>query len=435
MASRADTRYGIWLASCVGSRPGAYSFLINEFGSALGVYRADVSRLKPAGVLTRTVIAALSEKDLSAASRIADYCAMNRITVLTPSDKGYPALLRDLPDLPAVLYVKGRLPDFSRIPAVAVVGTRKMTEYGMHMAYSMGYGLAKGGAAVISGMAAGGDSMAHCGALDAGGHTVAVLGCGVDRAYPTGNARLMEAIAERGAVISEYPPGTEVRKQNFPERNRIISGLARAVIVTEADSRSGALITAKRAKLQARTVFAVPGKVGDKGSAGVNSLIKDGADAATSAEDVLKEFLFLYPDAVRANAFTERTVEQAELSAAAYHADMGDYAKERKKRKKENEKSVPAPEIRIKDIEKDIYISKDREKEAPVTEAELSLIDDRTRAIFMSLPEAEFLPEEAANAEFDCVDIMCALTLLEVNGLVRAVPGGRYKARRVNTRK
>ncbi len=432
MASRIDTRYGIWLASCVGSRAGAYSELINEFGSARGVYDADFSKTRPLGAVTRKMITSLSDKDLSAASRIADFCALNRITVLFPDDDGYPALLRDLPDLPAVLYVKGRLPDFSHIPAVAVVGTRKMTEYGMHMAYSMGYGLAKGGAAVISGMAAGGDSMAHCGALDAGGNTVAVLGCGVDRAYPAGNARLMEAIAQCGAVISEYPPGTDIRKQNFPERNRIISGLSRAVIVTEADAHSGALITASRAKLQVRAVFAVPGKVGEKGSGGVNALLKDGAEAATSAEDVLKDFLFLYPDAVKANAFTERTVEQAELSAAAYGVDMGEYAGERKKRKDKEEKTAPVPEIRIKDVEKDIYISEDIEKDAAVTEAEFSLIDERTRAIFMSLPETAFLPDEAANAEFDCVDIMCALTILEVNGLVKAVPGGRYKARHRN---
>ncbi len=432
MASRSDTRYGIWLAMCIGSRAGAYSALINEYGSARGAYNADFSKAKPSNVITRKILSALSDKDLSEASRIADYCALNRISVLFPSDESYPALLRDLPDLPAVLYVKGRLPDFSRIPAVASVGTRKMTEYGMHMAYSMGYGLAKGGAAVISGMAAGGDSMAHCGALDAGGNTVAVLGCGVDRAYPAGNARLMEEIAQYGAVISEYPPGTEIRKQNFPERNRIISGLSRAVIVTEADAHSGALITAKKAKLQARAVFAVPGKVGERGSAGVNALLKDGAEAATSADDVLKDFLFLYPDAVKTNAFIERTAEQAEFSALAYGADMGDYARERKKRKDNEEKTAPVPDIRIKSIEKDIYISETADDDKPVTDAELSLIDDRTRAVFMSLPDTDFLPDEAANAEFDCVDIMCALTILEVNGLVKAVPGGRFKARHRN---
>lgn len=274
--------------------------------------------------------------------------------------------------------------------------------------------------------------MAHCGALDAGGNTVAVLGCGVDRAYPTGNARLMDALAERGAVISEYPPGTEIRRQNFPERNRIISGLSRAVIVTEADAHSGALITANKARLQARAVFAVPGKVGEKGSSGVNALLKDGAEAATSADDVLKDFLFLYPDAVTANASTDRTAEQAELSAAAYGVDMGDYARDRNKRAQMEKRERSVPEVRIKDLEKDIYISETASEEDFVTEAELALIDNRTRAIFMSLPDTAFLADEAANAEFDCVDIMCALTLLEVNGLVRAVPGGRYKAKRRN---
>jgi DNA processing protein len=250
--------------------------------------------------------------------------------------------------------------------------------------------------------------------------------------YPKQHAALYERIAKHGAVISEFMPSSSPDKYNFPIRNRIISGLCQGTLVVEGDRHSGALITASKARLQARAVFAVPGKVGEKGSSGVNALLKDGADAATSADDVLKDFLFLYPDAVTANASTERTVEQAELSAAAYGVDMGDYARERNKRMDKERRDHSVPEVRIKDLEKDIYISDKASEESFATEAELSLIDERTRAIFMSLPEGEFLPDEAANSEFDCVDIMCALTMLEVNGLVNAVPGGRYKAKRRN---
>ncbi len=422
-----DIRYGIWLSGCVERRKGAYSALMAEFGSAEAVYRADFSKIKTGGVYTRSLIAALCRKDISEAARIADYCVMNHITVLFPTDEGYPALLRDLPDLPAVLYVRGKLPDFSRIPAVGVVGTRKMTAYGMKMAYSVGYGLARGGAAVISGMAAGGDSLAICGALDGGGKVVAVLGCGVDRAYPAGNKRLMEEIIASGAVISEYPPGTDIRKQNFPERNRIISGLSRAVCVTEADTHSGALITAKWAKSQARELFAVPGKVGEKGSAGVNALLKDGATPLTHADDVLKNYAFLYPEAVRLSASEERTEEQAELSAAAYSVDMGDYGKEKEKQKKKEEKTAAMPQIRIKETENDINMNVS--EEPPATEAELELIDAKTRDIYLNLPEGEFTPDEAASRGYDCVDVMCALTVLEIQSLVKALPGGRYKAK------
>ncbi|MBQ7011470.1 MAG: DNA-processing protein DprA [Clostridia bacterium] len=428
MSGRA-IRYGIWLAGCVGSRPGAYGALISEYGSAEAVHRADHTKRKSGGPVSRGVIRALCDKDLTEAERIADYCAMKHITVLLPSDEKYPALLRDLPDLPAVLYVLGKLPDFSLLPATAVVGTREMTEYGMQVAYSVGYGLARGGSVVVSGMAAGGDSLALCGALDAGGIPVAVLGCGVDRAYPVGNAGLMREIAARGAVISEYPPGTQINRQNFPERNRIISGLSRAVCVTEGDTRSGALITARRAREQVRQVFAVPGNVGVKGSGGVNLLLKENAALLTSVDDVLRNYAFLYPDAITLGIDDAVDLERARASAEAHAVDVGRILKNSREKAKKNElETDEMPFVRIKAAESDINMT----EEEPVSDEELSLIDSRTREIFLSLPDGPFLPDEAVSGKYDVADIMCALTVLEINSLVRSVPGGRYLARKRN---
>lgn len=420
-------RCGIWLAECVGSKRGAYAALISEFGSAEAVYRADLSARNASGPITRSVLLKLNNKSLSRAERIADYCALKHIAVLFPGDDRYPAMLRDLPDLPAVLYVRGKLPDFSRVPATAVVGTRKMTPYGMQVAYNVGYGLARGGSVVVSGMAAGGDSLALCGAIDGGGACVAVLGCGVDRAYPPDNAYIMEEIAARGAVVSEYPPGTDINKRNFPERNRIISGLSRSVCVTEGDERSGALITAARAIEQGKRVFAVPRNLGEAGGKGVNRLLKEDASTLTGADDVLRDYAFLYPDVIVLGASEYCEPERARLSAKAHRVDVGPIMKKAEQDKKEEKEiSPPAPAVRIKETKSDINIS----EEPPVTEEELALIDGRTRDIFLSLPEGPFLPDEAVSGKYDVADIMCALTVLEISSLVKALPGGRFLAKK-----
>lgn len=419
--------YSVWLANAVSSRGDAYCRLIEKFGNARGVYAYAFEKEKADKLITRKMLRELKNKDLSEAVSIVDYCVTSRIGILTCTDGAYPRLLREISDFPALLYVMGNMPDFERFPATAVVGTRKMTEYGMHVAYQLGYGLAWGGSVVISGMAAGGDSMALCGALDAGGIPVAVLGCGLDRAYPAKNAKLMREIAAKGAVISEFAPGTEIRKQNFPQRNRIISGLSRAVCVTEGDEKSGALITARHAQSQAREVFAVPGNLGASGSAGVNMLIKDGASVLTGAEDVLRQYAFLYPAAVTLTPIEARSVDDALLSARAHAVDTGaldidvptdEYVAEEKR-----------PSVRIKERDCDINITVSDE-EKTVTEEELMLVDEKTREVFYALPEDEFAAESAVTKKLSVTDILCALTLLEINGLVRAIPGGKYvKAR------
>ncbi|MFU8826295.1 MAG: DNA-processing protein DprA [Brevefilum sp.] len=212
---------------------------------------------------------------------------LNRgIQVLTLPDEGYPALLKEIDQSPPVIYLRGSLTPADEF-AVAMVGTRRVTAYGQQVTRDISTYLAGHGLTIVSGMARGVDALAHQHALQAGGRTIAVLGCGVDVVYPPEHRQLAEAIIENGALVSDYPPGTQPEGINFPPRNRIISGLSLATIVVEAGERSGALITADFALEQGRDVFAVPGNVFSPASRGTNRLIQKGAYAMVSPQDVL----------------------------------------------------------------------------------------------------------------------------------------------------
>ncbi len=223
-----------------------------------------------------------------AAERELARCREMGVNLICQDDAEYPMLLKVIPDPPAVLFIRGTLQPRD-LNAVAIVGSRKCSLYGREQAERFGSLLAQAGATVVSGGARGVDSAAHRGALAIpDGRTIVVLGCGVDVAYPPENESLFKQLAARGAVVSEFPLGTPPAKENFPRRNRIISGLSRGVLVVEADVASGALITARQAGDEhGRTVFALPGRVDNPMSAGPHALIRDGATLVTNLEEIL----------------------------------------------------------------------------------------------------------------------------------------------------
>jgi DNA processing protein len=284
----ADTRFWVGFNIVHGIGPARVQALIDHFGTVERAWNAPAKELRSAGLDRRSLAnleSARASLDLeSEVERVEQAGA----TVLTWESPGYPALLRQIPSSPPVLYVKGELTG-NDAWAVGVVGTRRVSAYGREVTRELAGALARSGITVVSGLARGVDGQAHRAALDAGGRTIAVLGCGVDRVYPPEHVHLAAEIEASGAIVSDYPMGTAPEAGNFPPRNRIISGLSLGVLVTEAGRSSGALITADFAGEQGRDVFAVPGSILARGSVGTNRLIQDGAKAVLAAEDVLEE--------------------------------------------------------------------------------------------------------------------------------------------------
>ena len=282
--------YWLWLAAKEELTALVKNQLLDRFGTPGHLYAMSRAELISSTGLTKRQVDVLSDKRMERARAIAYDCETLGISIVTLADAEYPPILRRIPDPPLVLYVKGRLPDLEQTPGIGIVGTRKATPYGLMAAEHFGYGLAKAGCTVVSGMALGADGAAARGALKAGGKTIAVLAGGLNICYPPEHNFLMGDILLSGAVISENPPGTPHDGFRFPIRNRIISGLSRGVLVVEAPLRSGALITARLALDQGREVFAVPGAINAPGSAGCNRLIRDGEAAlVTEPRDIIGE--------------------------------------------------------------------------------------------------------------------------------------------------
>jgi DNA processing protein len=262
--------------------------LLDHFGSPEALFAAPAAEVSAAARCSRSVAERLLDPAYAPNAR--DHRLMERLGVrlLTRNDPDYPALLKEIHDPPPALYVRGALaPEDGR--AVAIVGSRRAGEYGRRIADRFARDLAAAGITVVSGLARGTDTAAHRGALQAGGRTLACLGCGVDVAYPYENRELAEAIARSGALLSEYPMNAPPDAWHFPSRNRVISGLCLGVVVIEAPPGSGALITADCAVDQNREVFAVPGNIDNPRNHGPHALIKDGARLVESVEEILAE--------------------------------------------------------------------------------------------------------------------------------------------------
>jgi DNA processing protein len=271
-----------------GIGPARLRALREHFGDLERAWHASEHDLRAAGLDRRTLAGFLKARQSIDLGRVARDVDATGASVLTLRDPDYPSLLGELPEAPPVLYVQGSLLDADRW-AVAFVGTRRASHYGRSVTHQLIDVLVQAGITIVSGLARGIDAAAHKAALDAGGRTIAVLGCGIDQVYPPEHRKLAQAIIQSGALVTEFPPGTPPEGKNFPVRNRVISGLSLGVVVVEAPETSGALLTAYAAAEQGRDVFAVPGNVTAKGSRGANRLIQTGAKLVMTADDILEE--------------------------------------------------------------------------------------------------------------------------------------------------
>lgn len=284
-----DLRYWIALSMLPEVGPIGAKKLLSVFKSPEKIFDAglnDLLEVEGIGRNRAKNIKAFSLwKDVENQIKVMEQKEIKTIRFDNPS---YPEMLREIDDAPVILYLKRDIQPEDKY-AIAIVGSRKPTHYGTSVAENISEELASMGLTIVSGLARGVDSLSHKGALKAGGRTIAVLGSGIDVPYPPENKTLLDNVAASGCVISEFPPGTPPDKENFPRRNRVISGLSLGVLVVEATADSGALITARYAIEQGREVFAVPGNVTSSNSEGTNDLIKKGAILARKAEDILEE--------------------------------------------------------------------------------------------------------------------------------------------------
>jgi len=275
--------------SLAGSLPRqARALILREFPDISSLFRAGTERLRALGLPEETASALAARRHRPEADGILDLSVKTDFYIFIVGYKPYPEILREIADPPLVLYARGSVATLD-LPAIAIVGTRHPSFYGLQMAEGLAGDLAERGIAVASGLARGIDGAAHRGCLASGGRTLAVLGSGIDVIYPREHRRLAEEIARAGLVLSEYPPGTPPAPRNFPVRNRIISGLALGTVVVEAREASGSLITARAALEQNREVFALPGNVTSPASVGPNYLIKEGAKLVQSWRDIVEE--------------------------------------------------------------------------------------------------------------------------------------------------
>ena len=408
-------KYWIWLSTREGVSNVQALSLLSRFGSAVDIYQADKDALREAD--GRSVPASLLDKSLTGSEIILQQCYQKNIHVMTIQDAQYPARLRAISDPPIVLYYKGVFPAIDTSPVLAMVGTRKASAYGLMQAKRLGYQVAKSGGIVVSGGAEGIDTMCLTGALTADRPVIAVLGGGVDVVYPASNRTLFEDIAAHGCLISEYPPQTAALGSHFPVRNRFISALSLGVVVVEAPKRSGALITANLALEQGRDVFTIPGNVGTATCEGNIQLLREGAIVVEDGWDIMKEYVHLYPELVshQPKAIPMQLTPEQRKKAVKPSGATSPRAK-----KTEKKASSPAPcDTKVIDkSENRAYID--------VQEILGALSPDERAAISQLTNGEKHIDQIIAASQLPAARITSALTLLQIKGYVRSLPGKRF---------
>ena len=398
----ADLKYWLWLTTRKGMGGARALAVLDHFVTPERAYYADREDYEtlPLPEATRQ---GLLDKSLDRADRILGDCDRLGLRIMTFQDADYPQRLRQISDPPAVLYIRGRAPLFDEEVAVGVVGTRNPSEYGRKTAEKFGLELSSGGALVVSGMAQGVDACAVRGALKSGGPVISLLAGGVDIPYPHENRFLYEDVAAAGALISEYPPGTEHRGSHFNPRNRILSGLCLGVLAVECSPHGGGtMLTVNHAVEQDRDVFAVPGAIDAPLSAGTNRLIQQGAKLVTCGRDILEEYWDRFPQKLAGAAPLSPQVAQARLDRP-----------EENEPREERAEPEPPPEGR---------------EVVPLSQQRTRFTDDEL-AILATLGEKVLSADEVVErTQIPARYVLSALTMLQVQGAVEERPGRRFRA-------
>lgn len=371
-----EMKYYIWLQLCLGQGGKTFTELLEKALLPRDIYSMNNAERRQSGIFSKGQLEKLSKTPLSKAEDIIKLCDQNKISLIKYDDDAFPAVLKNIVAPPMVLYIKGGFPDFDNTPVISIVGPRNVSDFGKRAAYSLGYRLARAGMTVVSGGAVGSDTYAHIGALKANGKTVLIMGCGFNVSYLEENRSLREFIAKHGCLISEYPPDTPITRYTFPIRNRLIAALSLGTIVVEAGSRSGALLTANHAIEQGRDVFVIPGSPEKAEYKGSNALLRDDAKPLLDAGDIFNEYITLFPDKI--------DIEKA-------------FKKEPKPAKSQKNKKI-------------------------LNET----LSNEAKIVYNCLDTQKFYPDEL-DTGLDSGKLLSALTELEMEFIIRALPGGQYE--------
>lgn len=396
-------KYWLWLTTRQGLDAAGVLTVLDYFVTPERAYYADREEYDQLPLAPKAR-SGLYSKELDSADRILGDCQRLSLRIMTLRDGDYPERLRQISAPPAVLYVRGKLFDFDEEAAIAVVGSRRPSQYGEMAAAKLGMELAAGGALVLSGIAEGLDTCALKGALKAGGPVVSVLGGGIDVPYPAVNRYLYEDVAAAGALISEYPPGTEPKGFHFPRRNRILSGLALGVLAVECKLHSGTMSTVRHAMDQDRDIFAIPGAIDAPTSEGTNWLIQQGAKLVTRGEDILEEYRSRFPG---------RLGRREPLSPQAVQQRLEDVERE----------TVASVKKEMPDEEQKPHLER-----VPRAEQADRFTDDQL-AILRALGEENCSADELVERTgIPARRILSALTMLQVERAVEESAGRRFSA-------
>ena len=396
-------KYWLWLTTRQGLDAAGVLTVLDYFVTPERAYYADREEYDQLPLAPKAR-SGLYSKELDSADRILGDCQRLSLRIMTLRDGDYPERLRQISAPPAVLYVRGKLFDFDEEAAIAVVGSRRPSQYGEMAAAKLGMELAAGGALVLSGIAEGLDTCALKGALKAGGPVVSVLGGGIDVPYPAVNRYLYEDVAAAGALISEYPPGTEPKGFHFPRRNRILSGLSLGVLAVECKLHSGTMSTVRHAMDQDRDIFAIPGAIDAPMSEGTNWLIQQGAKLVTRGEDILEEYRSRFPG---------RLGRREPLSPQAVQQRLEDVEQE----------TVASVKQETPDEEQKPHLER-----VPRAEQADRFTDDQL-AILRALGEESCSADELVERTgIPARRILSALTMLQVERVVEESAGRRFSA-------